>query len=133
MTKKYVIVATISAIVGACVACGVMLPILGDARARADERDRAYNDAIAAIADGRRELDAIRDSLARAESANRELANRLANATDTTSRSVDTSRAIAIGIDGDLDELAIARDAVQNAIETASRLSLGDGEPDKSP
>ena len=34
MTKKYVIVSTISAIVGACVACGIMLPILGDARAR---------------------------------------------------------------------------------------------------
>jgi hypothetical protein len=133
MTKKYVIVATISAIVGAGVACGIMLPILGDASARADERERAYNDAITTLDDSRRELDEIRDSLDRAEIANRELTNRLASATDTTSRGIDTSRAIAIGVDGDLDELAIARGAIRSAIETASRLSPGDGGPNQGP
>lgn len=131
--KKHAITFSLGALMGVALILCVFIPDWSGDRARADERERAYNDAIATIADGRRELDAIRDSLDRAESANRELTSRLASATDTTSRSVDTSRAIAIGIDGDLGELAIARDAVQNAIETASRLSLGDGEPDKSP
>jgi len=128
--RGYVLLSAISAIVGAGIACGIILPILGDERARADERATAYNDAISTIADNRRELDEARSALARAESANIELASRLSDATNTTSRGVETGRTIAIGIDGDLDELGLARDSIRSAIETVGRLSLNDGKTD---
>ena len=128
--KKYAVTFSLGALVGVALSLCVFLPDWSGDRARADERGRAYDDAIATLNGSRRELDAARDSLARAEATNRELAVRLANATDTAGRSVDAGRTIASGLDGDLNELGIAREALRSAIETASRLSVNDGATD---
>ena len=65
---------------------------------------------------GRKELDSARESLARAENANRELAKRIDDLGASNSASSGIAGQIAIGIDGDLDAVDSIRNAIRDAI-----------------
>ena len=65
----------------------------------------------------RTELDGARNALARAESANRELAKRIDDLGQSNSTSAGIAGQIASGIDGDLDSVDGIRDTIREAIE----------------
>ena len=72
-----------------------------------------FNSALDA---SREELDGARESLARAENANRELAKRIDDLGQSNNASSGIAGQIASGIDGDLDAVDSIRNAIRDAI-----------------
>lgn len=74
----------------------------------------------------RKELDSARESLARAENANRELAKRIDDLGASNSASAGLAGQIAIGIDGDLDAVDSIRNAIRDAIGIVREVQAGE-------
>ena len=81
--------------------------------ARIARVEAEFNSAINA---SRKELDGARDSLARAENANRELAKRIDDLGQSNSTSAGIAGQIAVGIDGDIYAVDSIRNAIRDAI-----------------
>lgn len=74
----------------------------------------------------RKELDGARNSLARAESANRELAKRIDQLGASNSASSGLAGQIAVGINGDIDAVDSIRDAIRDAIGIVREIQKGE-------